>query len=353
MTLSAGGQPTMRRSVVLSLSWVREVVPLAQQAERAGLDRVWTTEYQGYDAIVRAALIAASTERIGIGTGITYAFTRSPLAIAAAAADVQAASNGRFTLGLGMGTNGMRSRWYGVELDSPASRFADYVGFVKSVLRARQGFRYSGRYHKADIPAFEPTEPDLLARLPVWGSGVNATMLRVAAATCDGVALHPLTMAREYWSATIQPTIAAASRPDGKPAELAMWVLTSVADDEHLARAQARRSLAFYFSTPSYRSAAAGAGWERTVHAVAERAGRGDTLDELAPLISDDMLDELTLSGTPDQVRDRLELVEADLAARGVSEVVLQVASRGAQRADAVRGCAALIDCASRRANAG
>jgi len=89
------------RSVVFATDALEPLVGLAKMAEDAGFDRVWTTEYPGRDAVARALAIALGTGRIGVGTGIAYAFTRAPLAMAGLAGDVQRLAGGRFALGLG------------------------------------------------------------------------------------------------------------------------------------------------------------------------------------------------------------------------------------------------------------
>ncbi|MGH9281602.1 MAG: LLM class flavin-dependent oxidoreductase, partial [Acidimicrobiales bacterium] len=116
----------LRRSLVFATDALEPLVELARAAEEAGFARVWTTEYPGRDAVARALAIALGTQRIGVGTGIAYAFTRAPLAMAGLAADVQRLAGGRFALGLGAGTRGVR-RWYGAGFDPPAPRLAAYV----------------------------------------------------------------------------------------------------------------------------------------------------------------------------------------------------------------------------------
>src|SRR5262249_32706857 len=93
----------LRRSIVFATDALDPVIELAQNAEKAGFQRVWTTEYPHRDAVLRALAIALRTKSIGVGTGIAYAFTRLPLAMAAMSADVQRLSGGRFTLGVGAG----------------------------------------------------------------------------------------------------------------------------------------------------------------------------------------------------------------------------------------------------------
>src|SRR5438094_10077187 len=72
---------------------------LAAHAEKLGYDGLWTAE-AGHDPYLPAALAATTTDHLTIGTNIAVAFPRSPLVHAQIAWDLQAASRGRFILGL-------------------------------------------------------------------------------------------------------------------------------------------------------------------------------------------------------------------------------------------------------------
>src|SRR5262249_41850165 len=84
---------------------LRHVAQHAREAERFGFDGLWTAE-AGHDPYLPCALAATATERITIGTNIAVAFPRSPLVHAQIAWDLQAASRGRFVLGLGTQVKG-------------------------------------------------------------------------------------------------------------------------------------------------------------------------------------------------------------------------------------------------------
>src|ERR1700753_431417 len=89
-----------RISVAPSANTVAELEADALRAEAAGIECVWAPElFRAADT--QAAYLAAKTERIALGTGITWAFTRSPFVHAITALDLDEMSGGRFRLGVG------------------------------------------------------------------------------------------------------------------------------------------------------------------------------------------------------------------------------------------------------------
>lgn len=339
---------SMRRSLVLAAETFPPLIEIAKAADAAGFHRVWTTENNAYDAVIRAVVLGLNTERIGVGTGIAYHFTRAPLAAAVMAAEAQSVTGGRFTLGLGAGTRGMRSRWYGLDDDRPAARFAEYVALVKTVWQSSTGLEFQGEFFSADIPTFHLSQDAAhLAALRVYGSGLNARMLEVAASSCDGVALHPLARSEHYLDEVVSPALGRAADRSGRSCQLAAWQITSVDDDEDVARQRARQTLAFYFSTPSYRTIAEGTNWQEAVRAIRETYKLGGAEAEwsrLAQHVTDEMVDDMTLAGTPEQVRTRLPAIEADLAQRGVDELVFQTVGKGLTPAEVLSNCRGIIE---------
>jgi alkanesulfonate monooxygenase SsuD/methylene tetrahydromethanopterin reductase-like flavin-dependent oxidoreductase (luciferase family) len=331
----------VHRSLVFATTAFAPLIDVARAAEAAGFHRLWTTETPTRDAVVRCQAVGAATERIQIATGIAYAFTRAPLAAATMAADVNAATGGRFALGLGTGTRGLRGRRYGVEWERPGARFAEYARLVRAAWTASDGLEFEGEFYRASVPGFA-LEPSAVRGLRLYGAAVNAQMLRRVLATCDGVVLHAITAVPSYFDRTVAPALNAAP---GRHA--ALWRITSVDDDRAVARERAKRSLAFYFTTPSYGPVVAGTAWEGPVGAIRDtfRASGGTTAwSRLAELVPEDMVDTLTLAGTPEEVRAGLERLEAWSAPRGVDELVLQTVGVGLEPQEAIDNCNAIVN---------
>ena len=317
------GEQSLPRSIVFSTDLLEPLVDLSRKAEAAGFHRVWTTEYPHRDAIVRALAIAMRTERIGVATGISYAFSRSPLALASMAADVQRLAGGRFALGLGPGTRGVR-RWYGADFDPPAAKLLDCADAVRQAWQRNADL--------ADPP-------------PLYASALGATIGRRVASAFDGVLLHPLALSPAHLQERLLPAIRQGAADREMP-RIVAWCITSVDPDSERARERARSQLAFYFSTPSYAAVAQGAEWQDVPLRVQE-AFRSDTSQrwsDLAHLIPDGMLDDLTLSGTPAEVAAKATVLAQDLARAGVAEIAFAAAGADVDSEEFTFSCGQIVD---------
>jgi alkanesulfonate monooxygenase SsuD/methylene tetrahydromethanopterin reductase-like flavin-dependent oxidoreductase (luciferase family) len=318
----------LRRSLVFATDELEPLPALARRAESGGLDRVWTTEYVHRDAVARALAIALATERIGVATGIAYAFTRLPLAMAAMAADVQRLAGGRFALGISSGTRGVR-RWFGAEFDPPAPSIGAYADALRGAWAEN---------------------PDLLGQPPrLYAAALNPIMTRTVARKCDGALLHALALSRVHLHERLLPALreGLSQRETDSPFELAAWCITSIDEDEERARELARRQLAFYLSTPSYGTVSAGTSWEgvaEQVRAAFDASERKASWGELSSLIPDTVLDELTISGPPAAARERAAALEAELRPLGVTELVFQTAGADVSGAELVANCERIAD---------
>src|SRR5437763_3223114 len=108
------------------------------QAEKLGVDSIWTAEAYGSDCLTPLAWWGASTSRIKLGTAIVQMSARQPAATAMAAMTMDHLSDGRFILGLGVSGPQVVEGWYGMPFAKPLARTREYISILRDIW-ARNG----------------------------------------------------------------------------------------------------------------------------------------------------------------------------------------------------------------------
>jgi probable F420-dependent oxidoreductase len=282
-----------------------DIVQLAREAEAAGFDSVWTGEYFSRNAFTTLTAMALATQRIAIGSGIAYAFLRSPVQLAMAAADIDELSGGRMILGLGTGTRSQNEQWYGVPFASPGPKLNETVEISRALWSHKGGpLRHSGRFYNLSIPNFI-RHHQARSRIPILLGVVSPYMLRLAGRIGDGLLGHA-TYTRSYYRDVVVPTLTGAAVEAGRnPADLekVVTVLTIVDRDGDRARRDAGAWLNFYYVGKVFHSILDFHGWADEKNAILSSFRTMDPAG-MAAAISDRMWREvLTLVGTPDEIR--------------------------------------------------
>jgi alkanesulfonate monooxygenase SsuD/methylene tetrahydromethanopterin reductase-like flavin-dependent oxidoreductase (luciferase family) len=109
-------------------------IRLAVAAEELGYARFGTAEGWTHDAVVLLTQIAGVTSRIGLATTVLPVWSRTPAAIAMAAASLQRASDGRFALGLGASSPPLVEGLHGLTWDEPLARLRTTLVAVRTLL---------------------------------------------------------------------------------------------------------------------------------------------------------------------------------------------------------------------------
>src|SRR3954467_13206319 len=105
----------------------------ASSAEATGIDCIWTPELFR-SSVTQATWLAAKTEKVNLGTGIAWAFTRSAFILAVSALDIDEMSGGRFRLGLGAGVKRLNETWHGAEYGRPAPHLRETIEAVREIM---------------------------------------------------------------------------------------------------------------------------------------------------------------------------------------------------------------------------
>ncbi len=139
-------------------SKVEHMIGLAQLAEQLGFESVWTFEhvivpvdYQSkypydesgkmgaepetnfVDPLIALSAVAACTETIRLATGVNILPQANPLYLAKQAASLDLVSNGRFSLGVGIGWLKEEFAALGVPFERRGARFDDYIQAMRKV----------------------------------------------------------------------------------------------------------------------------------------------------------------------------------------------------------------------------
>lgn len=298
----------MRRSVVLIQDSISDLIEEARACEEAGFDAVWLTDFYNRDVFVRMAMVGQATSRINVASGIAYAFARSPVMTAAAAADLDEITDSRIILGLGTGTKRMQESWYGLTFESPAPKAAEVIRLLRMLWSAQgnRPLKFDGRFYNIAIDLFG--RPGRVRdRIPVYLAGVNRIMVRTAGEVADGLVGHPL-YSRKYLAESVRPAIAEGLRRaerDASTFDTAGYVITSIAEDESMARDEARRQIAFYATAITYKGIMDLHGWNAEGEAI-RQAFRKFDIPAMTAAVTDDMVDAIAVTGTPASCRAQL-----------------------------------------------
>jgi F420-dependent oxidoreductase-like protein len=124
------------------------------EAERLGVEFVWSHESWGLDAATPLAFMAARTSRIRLGSGIMQAGTRTPALLAMTAMSLASMSDGRFVLGLGVSGPQVIEGWHGIRFDRPLTRMRETAEIVRRAIRGER-VAYRGQVYELPLPGGE------------------------------------------------------------------------------------------------------------------------------------------------------------------------------------------------------
>ncbi|QLH80239.1 TIGR04024 family LLM class F420-dependent oxidoreductase [Halosimplex pelagicum] len=302
--MTDGAAPT--RDVFLPVAAqpsIDTLVEFAREAEDLGFERAWLPETWGRDAVTTLTAIAERTEAIGIGTSIANVYSRSPALIGQTAATLQEVSDGRLRVGLGPSGPAVVEGWHGTDYDRPLRRTRETIDIVRLVLSG-DPVEYDGDVFQLSGLRLRCDPPDTVPGIDAAGMGPKSVEL--AGRFADG--WHALMLTKEGLRDRLDDLHRGAELGDRDPGELRVTLsLPCIAlEDRERARELARNHLAFYVGAMGtfYREALERQGYEDEAVEIASEWANENQEAALAA-ISDELLDDLGIAGTPDECRDR------------------------------------------------
>ena len=179
----------------------QDVVDLAVRAEKLGYDSVWVNHHilnvgyiydrlqdrPYYDALTFLTWVAALTERIRLGTTVLVLPYLNPLALAKSVATLDAMSDGRVTLGVGVGMLREENEALGSDFTTRGAYADESIEIMRELWTSEDPqhsgrfFQFGGNFKFSPKPAQNP--------LPVLIGGMSRAAMRRSARLGDG--WHP------------------------------------------------------------------------------------------------------------------------------------------------------------------
>ena len=300
----------------------------AQELEEMGYSGIQTAE-TAHDPFMPLAFAAQQTERVDLITGIAVAFARTPMLLAYLGHDLNAASQGRFVLGLGAQIRAHITKRFGMPWSSPAARMREFILAMRAIWAAwHQGepLQFTGTFynHTLMTPFFTPTNTEHGAPR-VFLAAVGPLMTEVAGEVADGIVVHPFTT-EKYLRETTLPALqrgfakASATGAGKSFADFEIsypcFVVTG-RDDKELAAAKAAtcQQIAFYGSTPAYKPVldSIGAGSLQAKLNAMSKQGRWV---EMGTLIDAEMMRQFAVVAEPAHVAGEIKARFGDIVQR-------------------------------------
>ncbi len=249
-----------------------DTVALAAEIEQRGFSGIYCPSFG--DAMGLCLSIAHATSTIEFGTSIQPIYLQHPVDLATSAAYLHEIAEGRFRMGVGVTHGPVIERLGLTTTGKPLADMREYVSVMRKV-----GENMGG------LP------PIVLATL-------RDKMVGLSVEVGDGAVWANASRSRMGHSTGLIP--------DGTDHWIGNMIPTVIDDDIDAARARNRKTLQGYVALPNYRNYWFDAGYEDEMTAVATAMEAGDKEGILAAM-SNEWLDDCTISGSASHVRDSVE----------------------------------------------
>ena len=281
-----------------------ELVRLVKIAEDVGFEYAWITDhYNNKNVYETLALIAANTETIKMGPGVTNPYVRSPAISASAIATIDEISNGRATFGIGPGDKATFDA-LGIAWEKPVSTIKAAIADINTLLdggKTEAGAALGGAKKVQDA-------------IPIYMGAQGPKMLETAGEIADGVLINA-SNPKDYEAA--MPLIKKGIGDQAKDFDVAAYTATSIGEDSEAAKNAAKIVVAFIAAgspPPVIERHGLPEGFNTQMGEFLAQGNFGGAIGAVTP----EALDAFSVCGTPDEFIPKIEA----LAEMGVTQYV-------------------------------
>ncbi len=293
-----------------------DLIGTAQQAEKLGYWGFFTAEAYGSDAFTPLAWVGSHTEKIKLGTAIVQMSARTPTSTAMHTLTLDHLTKGRVVLGLGVSGPQVVEGWYGRPFAKPLARTREYIDIIKQVLKREEPVSNSGEHYPLPYPSdaegswglgkpLKPITHPYRSDVPIYLGAEGPKNVRMSTEICEG--WFPL-----YYSPYRQDVYKDSLSNRPKDFEIAYPLMLNINDDLEQALMPVKHVLALYVGGMGakdrnfHNELIARMGFEDAAKKIQDLYLDGKKM-EAAAAVPDELADEISLSGSPDRIRDRLQ----------------------------------------------
>ncbi|MGX1805841.1 TIGR03564 family F420-dependent LLM class oxidoreductase [Nocardia sp. NPDC055321] len=226
-------------------NYVDAIVARSRTVRELGVGAVWFGQRMDYDSPALAAIVGREVPGLQVGTSAIPVIGRHPLVVSAQAQTAQAATHGRYHLGLAVGST-LVSGAFGAPFDRPIALLREFLTALTRLLD-NDPAGFVGESLTA-TPSLPTAVPGAAPRVPVLVAAMGPQALRVTGELADGILPYlagPGTLAEHI--------VPALTRAAAGPQRVVAFVPAVVTADPEGVRAAAIDKLSFYEQVPSYR----------------------------------------------------------------------------------------------------
>jgi probable F420-dependent oxidoreductase len=187
---------------------------------------------------------------------------------------------------------------------SPGPHLREYIEAVRAVwqtFQTRERLNYRGAFYKLTYmnPLFQP-DPMPFSDIPIYIAGVRAYMCQLAGELCQGFHVHPL-HTLDYLRNFTLPNIQRGLEKAGRSRQDIQLTCSIFIVTDETQKAEVKRQIAFYATTPSYRPVLEMQGVGDLQEHLSGLARRGKW-HEMGAAISDELLAQFAVIAPPDEI---------------------------------------------------
>ena len=289
---------------------IREGIELVRYAESRGFDAVWQADSRLVrDAVVPMAAFAATTERIKIGSGVIDCWTRNPARLASTFSTLDDLAPGRMICGLGAWWDPLAAK-VGIDRSRPLTVMREVVQAVRALLNNETVSMDGYHVHLDGVELDYVYQERRPKDVPIYIGATGMQMMELTGEIADGAVLNYL-VSPNYNVGALEALARGAAKAGRTLDDIdrPQLVVCSVDEDRQAALDGARLLVTQYLGQQPHIMKASGVPQELLdeIGEVLTWPATHDQVVAASKLGPDDIVQMITASGTPDEVRAKVD----------------------------------------------